>query len=685
MNIPKYYSLPALIRKGKEIAETVDTISFDLFDTLFVRRIHDPDLVKLPVARFIADMAQEKGLNWSPERVQNLRDSIEKRHRRETGEKFEDHEACYPRYMQEMLSEIFAEEGDESLFEKVADYEVAMENAMLVPRGEFIDWLKELRQQGKQILIVSDIYLPASYLKRFVEHAGFLDLVDGVVSSADTFLAKASGKAYPLLQKCYELDPSRWLHVGDNPISDGLRPLEFGIQALVLHDASEKRRKSIIRRLVNYSDGRPFWRGRALQQLMQPLEYENIERDDLYIEGYSFLGPMIGAFIQHIAERSEALAIGKVFFLSREGWTFKKYWEKSIPHIFPGKQQPEIEYLYVSRMALAGASCAYKGLSQTSADIVFLPTGNSDFLDVCRVFSLDPEPFSPHLVRHGLTATTVLSPLHEGYLQENRIRFSELIADDEFQEEVKRQTRPANDALQRYLEDVGFYDHQDIALVDIGWLGTIQRFFFEAISHRSDTPRCHGMLFGATRGIPFPTASDNSIEGIIYDKHRFDFAASSILYARDLFEEACRAPHPTLNGYGLKDDGGYELNFRHTDDDIGRAEKEQDANYAPLQQGVFDSAQPYAAASALLGYSLSDYKPWINYLLVSKLAFPKTQEISNIRHKHHLDDFHGAKEVAKTHAKIPRSLWNLSLLTLRISPFIRLRLFLRHMKERLNE
>ncbi len=220
--------------------------------------------------------------------------------------------------------------------------------------------------------------------------------------------------------------------------------------------------------------------------------------------------------------------------------------------------------------------------------------------------------------------------------------------------------------------------------MDIGWLGTIQRFFYEAIAHRQDAPRCHGILFAATRGIPFPTTMANSIEGVIYDKNRFDFAASSILYARDLFEEACRAPHPTLNGYGLKDDG-YELIFRHTDDEIGRAEKEQDEEYAPLQQGVFDSAKRYGAASALLGYSLSDYKPWINYLLVSKLAFPKTKEILTIRHKMHLDDFHGLKKVAKAHAKTPKNLWNLSAFALRFSPLLRLRLFFRHMKERLNE
>jgi FMN phosphatase YigB (HAD superfamily) len=685
MKIPKYYSLPPLIKKGRELAANVDVVTFDLFDTLLIRRVHDPDLVKLPVARFIADMAQDKGLDWSQDSVQKLRDSIEKRHRKETGEKFDDHEACYPHYMKEMLSQVFGEGADEALFDRVADYEVAMENSMLVPRGEFIDWIHELKQQGKKILIVSDIYLPAIYLKRFVEHAGFSGLVDDVISSADTFLAKASGKAFPLLQKEFNLDPARWLHVGDNPVSDGLRPLEFGVQALVLHDASEKRRKSIIRRLINYSDGRPFWRGRALQQLMQPLEYENAEREPLYIEGYSFLGPMIGAFVQQIAEQSWQLGIGKVFFLSREGWTFKKYWEESVPHLYPGKKLPEIEYLYVSRMALAGASCAYKGLSQTSADIVFLPSGNADFLDVCRVFSLDVTPFIPHLERHQLRPNTVLSHLHDGYLAINRVRFVDLIGDAAFQDEVKRQTRPANDALMLYLEDLGFFDHDDIALVDIGWLGTIQRFFHDAIAHRSDAPKCHGMLFGATRGIPFPTSPENSLEGLVYDKDKFDFAASAILYARDLFEEACRAPHPTLNGYSLKDGGGYELIFRDTQDEIGRAELEQDANYAPLQQGVFDSTGPYSAASALLGQSLEDYKPWLNYLLVSKLAFAKTDEICNIRHKHHLDDFHGAKKVSTQKAGTPQGLWDFSSLALRFSPFLRTRLFLRHIKERLNE
>jgi FMN phosphatase YigB (HAD superfamily) len=679
-----YYSIPPLVARGRELAEDVDVVSFDLFDTLLIRRIHDPDLVKLPVARFIAAKAAGCGLNWSWQKVQNLRDSIEKRHRAETGKDFADHEACYPRFMVELLVEIFGGEQGKALLQEVTDYELFMENSMLVPRQGMAEWLVELAGKGKKIFIISDIYLPAEHLRVLVRHAGLLEHVVEVISSADTFLAKASGKAYGFIEEKFGLDRRKWLHVGDNPISDGLRPSEFGIQALVLHDAAEKHRKAVVKRYVNYSGGRPFWRGRALQQLMHPHEAENIIRPDLYVEGYAFLAPLIGGFVQYIAEQSRSLGISKVFFLSREGWTFKKFWEKSMPALYPDGKLPELEYLYVSRMALAGASCAYQGLTRNNADIAFLPPGNRDFRDVCRIFSLDIASLEPHLQRYELAPDTCLSHLHAGFDTWSKIRFYELLEDAAFQDEIKRQTLPANEALQRYLADVGFFEHEHVAIVDIGWLGTIQRFLFEAVQHRSDCPSCHGYLFGATRGIAYPTSARNSIEGVLYDRLRFDMAGSAILYARDLFEEACRAPHPTLNGY-LLTENGYELQFRGTADDIGQAELQQDSYFAPLQQGIFDAAERYGAASALLGYTLADYKPWFNYLLVSKLAFPKTSEIANIRHRHHLDDFHGRHVPNKVHVKGNRHLWDSSLLQLSFNPLLRLKFFLKHLRERIKE
>ena len=173
-----HYRLSSLIKQGRQLAKSCETVSFDLFDTLLVRRIHDPDLLKPAVARFISFLAQSQGISLGWPQVQKLRDAIERRHRQETGLQFEDYEACYPRFMAELLEQIFSSHYDEKLLERVTEYELSVESSMLVVRQALVDWLHELHGHGKRIFIISDVYLPADHLEKLVEHAGILYLVE---------------------------------------------------------------------------------------------------------------------------------------------------------------------------------------------------------------------------------------------------------------------------------------------------------------------------------------------------------------------------------------------------------------------------------------------------------------------------------------------------------------------------
>lgn len=682
MELKTFHSLKTLIRAADRLVKGCDTVSFDLFDTLFIRRIHDPDMVKPAVARFIAQKAAACGYHWTWEEVQSLRDTYEQAQRAETGKKFDDHEARYPDYMTKALSTVFKEKMTADILEAVTDYELGLEMAMIVPRKDLVAWIKKIYSHGKKILIVSDIYLPASHLKRLVDHFKLTPFVVDVISSADTFLAKASGKAFPLLIDKFALDVDRWLHIGDNPISDGLRPLENGIQALVLEDRSEKHRKTLARMYATFANARPFWKGRLLHQLALPLEKENQPRDPLYVEGYNFLAPLVGAFTQGVFERTRKKDIDRIYFFSREGLTFKKFWDSAIPFIAPPEALPDTRYLYVSRMALAGASCAYHGLPQTKADIAFLPPGNRDMRDFCRVFSLDIKPLLPIMKKYKIDEKAPVSPVHaaaadkSGTPKNFNYKFRLLIEDIDFQLEIKKQTKPYNDALQRYLEKEHFFDQPEVALVDVGWMGTIQRFLYDAVKHRDDKPVFNGYLFAVSRGTPYPTMADNHVEGILYDRNQFDFAASTIMYNRDLFEEAFRAPHPTMAAYRLTDDD-VDLVFRTTEDAIGKAEAMQDSYFAPLQQGLFDAAPRYGAAMAILGYPLDELMPWVRYLLVSKLAFPRARELTLLKHQYHVDDIHGTHKLPKKFWKTQRHLWDRSASSLKWNPFIKLIYYLK--------
>ncbi len=682
MDLKKFNDLKSLIRYADGMIDDFDTISFDLFDTLFIRRIHNPDMVKPAVARYISGKAASLGIRLTWEEIQALRDQYETEQRTETSKQFEDHEACYPDYMHRVLSYIFKAKMTDDILEEVTTYELKIETAMIVPRAELVAWIKTLHAQRKKILIVSDIYLPSHHLKRLLDHFGLMPYVFDVVSSADTFLAKASGKAFPMLTEKFDLNTDRWMHIGDNPISDGVRPLENGIRSLVIEDRHEKYRKMIVRIYAIFSNFRPFWKGRMLQQLMLPLEQENQPCQKLYVEGYNFLAPLIGTFIRGVEEKVQQAGIDRVYFFSREGLTFKKFWDKVIPYLYPRESAPDSRYLYVSRMALAGASCAYYGLPQTKADIAFLPPGNRDMRDFCRVFSLDIDPLLPIMEKHGLREDDPVSPAHApsadqtGETKNYHYMFRLLIEDPDFQEEIKRQAKPHNDALQQYLEKEHFFDQTDVGLVDVGWMGSIQRFLYDAVKHREDKPRFHGFLLAASRGMPYPTLADNDVEGVIYDRINFDFAASSIMYNRDLFEEACRAPHPTLAGYQLTQDT-FELVFRTTDDSIGKAEAVQDDYFAPLQQGILDAASRFGAAMAIMGYTYEDLMPWIRYLLVSKMAFPKADEIRFLKHKFHVDDIHGTHKLPKGIEKLQRHLWTHPISRIKWNPFIKLIYYLR--------
>ena len=677
MAVETYYDVESLIRGAGQHLDEVDCVSLDVFDTLFIRRVHDPDEIKRPVAKFIADVAGQQGVRVSADSVWDWRNEIEAAHRARNGKSFPDHEARYDDFMAEVIERVFQGQPPEGFLEEVGAFELRMESSMIVVRAAFAAWLEALKTQGKRVILVSDIYLPATYIKTLVAEKGLADYVEDVVSSADSFRAKASGSAWPLLKERFGLDTSRWLHVGDNPVSDGARPDEFGIRALVLRDLAEKHRLGVARELYAGARRSPLLRGRYVQQLMLPLEEENGDVPALYTDGYNFLGPVLGYFCLRVLDHCRTHGIARLYFCSREGWSLMRVFEEMLPYLAPEGDFPETSYLYVSRIAVAQASCARNGLTRLGASAALLPGNSRDFRDVCRVFSLDIEPLLPFLERVDLSAHDPIGASTPDVTPAIRRKFEELLLDDEFQQEVRRQARPGQLKLESYLNQEGFFEHPDVALVDIGWLGTIQHFLVEAISHRLHKPRVHGLLFGATRLMPYRDNHESRVHGLVFDRQRFSFPDSLVETVKDLFEETCRAPHPSVMGYRRRY-AEVEPVLRDANDADALAEAEQNEYYAPLRQGVFDAAARFGAAMAVTGYGPHHLKPWLNFLFTSRIAFPKAAEVERMRHRTHQDDFAGQHRIPRKILRANRNLWDRSVTRLRFDPFVRLYYYLLH-------
>ena len=339
---------------------------------------------------------------------------------------------------------------------------------------------------------------------------------------------------------------------------------------------------------------------------------------------------------------------------------------------------PEVRYLHVSRKALASASCGAKGLTLELIELLLLPIENRDLRDVFRVAGLDAEPLLPHLERYGLQDYPAISVHHEGYEYDTWLRLEDLLVDGAFQQEVRNQKARDVEGFRSYLKGIRFFEDEHVGFVDVGWLGSIQKFFDLCISDEPERPVIHGMLLAASRRRPFNPHTHSTLEGWLYDNRKGDAYAGCCMMYQELFEEVCRPGLPGLLRYDPDAEGCCQ--FRSTHDESFRKESEQTRAIANLHQGMFDIAERYATVLTVATLDSNRLRAWIAQTLAVKLGFPKTSEVDLLRHHHHMNDLGGedAQSPTSLTRKPDSRLWDRSLAQLRWRPFLRWHHFLKH-------
>ncbi len=109
------------------------------------------------------------------------------------------------------------------------------------------------------------------------------------------------------------------------------------------------------------------------------------------------------------------------------------------------------------------------------------------------------------------------------------------------------------DLLQRYLEQVGFFAHQRVALVDIGWNGTVQKFLKQAFGQRADFPLLHGYYFAFVPKMYADFGDNNVCEGIIHDSRRGNACERIPAEFEEIFEQGARSHEATTIAYREED------------------------------------------------------------------------------------------------------------------------------------
>lgn len=201
----------------------IKTVSFDIFDTIVHRIASKPADVFVSAYKKVE---RECLISMSAFEYMELRVSTEQSVKRNapSGEVT----------LEEIISALpFSQKIRTALL--VAELESEAELSFL--NKDMHGLVELLVKMGIKVVFISDMYLSTEQIRAtFFDCCNRLKELPLYVSS-ECGSNKATGKLYGYVKHAEQLDESRWLHIGDNPLSDGAMAAKAGITPALLKGA----------------------------------------------------------------------------------------------------------------------------------------------------------------------------------------------------------------------------------------------------------------------------------------------------------------------------------------------------------------------------------------------------------------------------------------------------------------
>lgn len=430
-HLPGHAELSSMLHRAQ-------AVSFDFFDTLFIRPLaHPEDAFDLLGRRFgIEDFRARR----RAAQVEAFRRMLA------AGRKEITLAGIY-----ECFSETPVACAD------LMQAEYALEAALVEPNPEMFALFCALIEAGKTVVVTSDMYLSADFFVEALRPHGLAHLP--MFISADCNATKRdAGELFDVLIERLRLPAGEILHIGDNLQADVTRPREKGLMAFHYRESREQ----VVRKNASLATSIGHGLLRTSAREVPAGSYTEL--------GFIYGGAANAGFLQWIGERARLDGIDHVLFLSRDGYVLERLARKT-----QEGELPSFCYFLGSRTAYTLAAINADNFTQF---IPFLLSG-SDGLAPCELLErIGVQPPSPQVMQDlGLgSGVRVSVALHEklaSFLYACRW-------------EILKVCRRNRRALHSYLLQLGIHKGSRVALVDVGWSGTTQEAFELAVGSLMD-------------------------------------------------------------------------------------------------------------------------------------------------------------------------------------------------------
>lgn len=422
-----------------EYTKNYDIISFDLFDTLIYRRYFDYDQVKNKVFDFIVNLADN---HYSFEQVKFVYEHINNL-LKDSGRISSDE----PYLIDIYKTVLSALKVNESYADIVMQYELDLEIKNLVLFDDVIPCLNRLKESGKKIVILSDMYFDELQIRQILVSLNIEMFFDEVYVSSEYKERKYTSKLFRVIFGNNE----NVLHIGDNENNDYKQALKAKVDAV---------------HLVRHQQQHQF-------STVLPITYVNDEDKLIELMSEVFAGMLVNVFEYAVTHN-----IPKVFFLSRDATPLYVLAQKFLANTKGGiYSNIEIDELCIGRNSLGYLDVRHGKyfLEDILDQYAWLHHGKVSLLGLLDSFGIASHKLPESLVNTSWSSRKSAQNVANAIMNKDLELYSKI------EEYVLNQNRLALE----YLHNMGAVGNGRVVFVDVGYSGTVLRYIAHHLTKES--------------------------------------------------------------------------------------------------------------------------------------------------------------------------------------------------------
>jgi len=517
-------------------------VSFDIFDTLLKRDVLHPEDV------FHLMGQQNQDALFAQKRIEaesSLRKNIGKE--------------------EITLDEIYEKLG--GTYQSYKEQELKLEKGLLHRNSVLYPVYEYCKIHDKKIIITSDMYLPEQFLKDIL-HEQKIDF-DFCFISGSCGVQKVTGNLFKRMLSAIKISANEVIHIGDSVRGDYLGAHKAGIKSI----------------LIPKINNRTQWinlKNQKQQTAFNVFINNHLDTDqNLYYQfGYACFGPALFGFVQWL---HSAAGGKKIFFFARDGYVVKQVYDALYP-------DSRTDYIYLSRRAL-------------SVPLLWKHSGWDEFsryITITRFFTvrtllerlgLEPEKYQKRIQQFQLSPDTGLQ--ENNFLQNEKLKaFYQTIRED-----IVKNSRNEFECLSAYFKEKNF--RGNIAVMDIGWNGSMQRYLVEIMDIMGMSVSMDGYYFGMRKKL-----KNTRVHGYLYESSEMHLEPR-VSFMQGLFESFFLSREGSTRRYDLEEGKAvpvlYESEYHENDVEF--------MAFQDVQNGALQFCKEYAksATANLKNYTAEEY------------------------------------------------------------------------------